>query len=107
MRAMFKVSFVLFMFACVGKPGDFEQNCKPDGTCNSPELVCARTSSNTSLCTTKNFANLTNNTYQPYVQDAIKFCERCAYLCLTTGINKCQHSDITTWGSSPIICECK
>ncbi len=92
---------LLFLSGC--HTGDFEENCNPNGGCNSDKLECGW------------FAGKCRVKTEPQAIDKERrcsyesecFCVTCADKCGTSGVKTCAFSDTSVWGAKPAVCECK
>jgi hypothetical protein len=82
--------------------GNLGQQCREDGTCNSPNLVCLSTLEESYLC-----GLVVPKIDRSCTSEPDCFCETCLKRCGTSGIKRCEFTDTTVWGSKPTVCECR
>ncbi len=104
MTTRFILLGLLFALAIVGcstsRPGDFGGDCNPDGTCNAPTLAC-----NARLVGESGLAPPPRDPRCNYESEC--FCVTCAERCGEVGVDRCEYSDTSVWGSKPAVCKCK
>lgn len=95
---------VLCVLAIVGcstrRRGDFGGACNPDGTCNAPTLACG--------VRIEDECGLALHPRDPRCNyESECFCVTCAERCGEVGVDRCEYSDTSVWGSKPSVCKCK
>ena len=96
------IALLLLVCSCNNHPGDVDQRCNPDGTCNGTMLRC-ETRGVQAIC----YPIPVERPAVHYRTDAEKFCDNCGQNCSDAGVRTCAYSDTSVWGAKPALCECK
>lgn len=96
-RSILLLTALVMLAGC--HKGNHEEGCNPDGTCNGEALYC----SGSGFCVAKPPAPAKNVRCN---FESECFCATCAERC-ATGVERCEYSDTTVWGSNPSVCVCR
>lgn len=109
-----RLALLIAMLAACSREslGTLKGPCKPDGTCNSPNLECRRNYDwgPDYICVidySKLTANPTDSNAVNWNSEATQFCNKCTESCGASGLKECHWADTTVWGAKPTVCECK